>query len=93
MQYSLLGDSKPSVKDVPAIISAPGLLPLPMLIIFKGTGRTALENGLSPLAAETCRAALQSCLATFHGTAGLQVSNSSDQSHQLCVLLSISWTS
>ena len=57
----------------PAIISAPGLLPLLTLMTFRGTGRTALVKGFSPFVAETCRAILWSCLAAFQRMAGLHI--------------------
>ena len=64
-------DVKEMCAHTPAIISAPGLLPLPTLISFRGTGRTALVNGLSPFAAEACRSALWSCFAAVQRNAGL----------------------
>ena len=45
------------VQNMPAITSAPELLPLPTLMILSGTGRTALTNLASYLAASACRPA------------------------------------
>ena len=73
MWYYVQHSGYNGVAHVPAIISAPGLLPLLTLMTFRGTGRTALVKTFSPFAAEICRVALWSVLAAFQRMDGLHI--------------------